>query len=46
MTDEISGRPPKPDDVFWKNAMLEMAKGSISSGCGKRKASHIGGKLP
>jgi len=31
MTDEISGRPPKPDDVFWKNAMLEMAKESISS---------------
>ena len=31
MTDEISGRPPKPEDVFWKNAMLEMAKESISS---------------
>jgi len=31
MTDEISGRPPKPEDLFWKNAMLEMAKGSISS---------------
>ena len=31
MTDEISGRPPQPDDVFWKNAMLEMAKESISS---------------
>jgi len=31
MTDEIRGRPPKPDDVFWKNAMLEMAKGSIAS---------------
>lgn len=31
MTDEISGKPPHPEDVFWKNAMLEMAKGSISS---------------
>ena len=31
MTDEISGRPPKPEDMFWKNAMLEMAKESISS---------------
>ena len=31
MTNEISGRPPKPEDLFWKNAMLEMAKGSISS---------------
>jgi len=31
MTDEISGRPPKPEDLFWKNAMFEMAKESISS---------------
>ena len=31
MTDEISGRPHQPDDIFWKNAMLEMAKGSIAS---------------
>ena len=31
MTGEISGRPPKPEDIFWKNAMLEMARESISS---------------
>ena len=31
MTGEISGRPPNPVDLFWKNAMLEMAKASISS---------------
>ena len=31
MTDEISGRPPRSEDLFWKNAMLEMAKESISS---------------
>jgi hypothetical protein len=31
MTEEISGRPPQPADVFWKNTLLEMVKESISS---------------
>jgi len=31
MTEEISGRPPQPADIFWKNIILEMAKESISS---------------
>lgn len=31
MTEEISGRPPAPADIFWKNIILEMAKESISS---------------
>ncbi len=39
MTDEIRGRPPNPEDIFWKNAMLDMAKGSISSI--ERSAKHL-----
>jgi hypothetical protein len=31
MTEEISGRPPQPVDVFWKNTILELAKESIAS---------------
>jgi len=31
MNDEIRGRPPNPEDLFWKNVMLEMAKESVSS---------------
>ncbi len=31
MTEELSGRPPQPEDVFWKNTILELAKESIAS---------------
>ena len=31
MTEERSGRPPQPVDVFWKNTILELAKESIAS---------------
>lgn len=31
MAEEISGRPPQPVDVFWKNTILELAKESIAS---------------
>jgi len=31
MTEELSGRPPQPVDVFWKNTILELAKESIAS---------------
>ncbi len=31
MTEEISGRPPQPVDVFRKNTILELAKESIAS---------------
>jgi hypothetical protein len=31
MTEEISGRPPQPVDVFWKKTILELAKESIAS---------------
>ncbi len=31
MTEEISGRPPQPVDIFWKNTVLELAKESIAS---------------
>ncbi len=31
MTEEISGKPPQPADVFWKDIILQIAKESISS---------------
>lgn len=31
MNEEITGRPPQQEDVFWKNTILEMAKESITS---------------
>lgn len=31
MKEEITGKPPQQEDVFWKNTILEMAKESISS---------------
>ena len=31
MTEEITGKPPRQEDVLWKNTILEMAKESISS---------------
>ena len=31
MTQEITGKPPQQEDVFWKNTILEMAKESIKS---------------
>lgn len=31
MAEEIEGRPPQPEDVFWKDAVLELAKESIAS---------------
>ena len=31
MVEEIEGRPPQPEDIFWKNAILELAKESIAS---------------
>jgi hypothetical protein len=31
MNEEITGKPPQLEDVFWKTTILEMAKESISS---------------
>ena len=31
MTEEITGKPPRQEDVLWKTTILEMAKESISS---------------
>jgi len=31
MTEELSGRPPQPADVFWKKTILALAKESIAS---------------
>jgi hypothetical protein len=31
MTEERNGRPPQPEDVFWKKTILELAKESIAS---------------
>ena len=31
MTEELSGRPPQPVDVFWKKTTLELVKESIAS---------------
>ena len=31
MNEEITGKPPRQEDVFWKTTILEMAKESISS---------------
>jgi hypothetical protein len=31
MGEELEGRPPQPEDIFWKNTMLELVKGSIAS---------------
>jgi hypothetical protein len=31
MVEELEGRPPQPEDVFWKTTVLELSKESISS---------------
>jgi hypothetical protein len=39
MTEERNGRPPQPEDVFWKKTILELAKESIASI--ERSAKHL-----